>query len=324
MYAPVATNISSPSSSRLAFAAIVAANVVFGFGPWLVRLADVGPVAAGFWRLALPLPILAALALRGRGFATLSRRTWSLLAFGGACFAADLALWHVGILHTRLGNATLFGNVSSFLFPFYGFIVARALPERNQSIALALAAVGVALLLGRSYQLSPAHLLGDILCLTAGGFYTIYLIAIDRSREVLPLPALTIATAAGTLPLLATALLLGERVLPGDWTPLLLLAGGSQLIGQGLVVYAIGRLTPLVVGLGLLLQPIVAAAIGWLVFGERLGLLDLVGAAAIAGALMLVRRRGVEKLLKLRLAAHRSFRPMGGSAPSVGRFKHFD
>ena len=26
------------------------------FGPWLVRLAGVGPVAAGFWRLALALP----------------------------------------------------------------------------------------------------------------------------------------------------------------------------------------------------------------------------------------------------------------------------
>jgi drug/metabolite transporter (DMT)-like permease len=292
MHAPIATKFSSPPpSNRLAFAAIVAANLVFGFGPWLVRLADVGPVAVGFWRLALPLPVLAALSLRGRGFATLSRRTWTLLALAGACFAADLAVWHVGILHTRLGNATLFGNISSFLFPLYGFAIARTLPGQNQAIALALAAVGVALLLGRSYELSVAHLLGDVLCLTAGGFYTIYLIAIERARGVPPLLALTFATAAGTLPLLATALLLGEHVLPGDWTPLLLLVGGSQLIGQGLVVYAIGRLTPLVVGLGLLLQPIVAAAIGWVVFDERLGLPDLMGAAAIAGALVLVWRR---------------------------------
>jgi drug/metabolite transporter (DMT)-like permease len=113
----------------------------------------------------------------------------------------------------------------------------------------------------------------------------------SSARGVPPLLALTVATAAGTLPLLATALLLGEHVLPGDWTPLLLLVGGSQLIGQGLVVYAIGWLTPLVVGLGLLLQPIVAAAIGWVVFDERLGLPDLMGAAAIAGALVLVWRR---------------------------------
>jgi threonine/homoserine efflux transporter RhtA len=184
MHAPIATKFSSPPpSNRLAFAAIVAANLVFGFGPWLVRLADVGPVAVGFWRLALPLPALAALALRGRGFATLSRRTWTLLAFAGACFAADLAVWHVGILYTRLGNATLFGNISSFLFPLYGFAIARTLPGRNQGTVLALAAVGVALLLGRSYELSVAHLLGDVLCLTAGGFYTIYLIAIERARR---------------------------------------------------------------------------------------------------------------------------------------------
>ena len=42
----------------LAFAALIVGNVALAFGPWLVRLTDVGPVAAGFWRLALALPFL--------------------------------------------------------------------------------------------------------------------------------------------------------------------------------------------------------------------------------------------------------------------------
>ena len=33
--------------------AVVVANVALAFGPWFVRLADVGPVAAAFWRMAL-------------------------------------------------------------------------------------------------------------------------------------------------------------------------------------------------------------------------------------------------------------------------------
>ena len=70
---------------------------------------------------------------------------------------------------------------------------------------------------------------------------------------------------------------------------MLLLALGSQVIGQGLLVYAIGALPPLVVGLALLSQPAISALIGWFVYRETLSPLDWIGAAAIALALVLVR-----------------------------------
>ena len=62
-------------------------------------------------------------------------------------------------------------------------------------------------------------------------------------------------------------------------------------MGQGLLVYAMGHLSPTVVGLGLLTQPAVAALIGWLAYGERMTPMDGVGALAIATALILVRLR---------------------------------
>jgi len=43
----------------LAFAALIAGNVCIAFGPLLVRLSDTGPIATGFWRLALATPFLA-------------------------------------------------------------------------------------------------------------------------------------------------------------------------------------------------------------------------------------------------------------------------
>ena len=65
-----------------------------------------------------------------------------------------------------------------------------------------------------------------------------------------------------------------------------------QVLGQGLLVYAIGTFPPLVVGLALLTQPAVSALIGWLAYREGLSLTDAVGAAAIAAALVLVRLPG--------------------------------
>ena len=38
--------------------ALLVGNVALAFGPWLVRIADTGPVSAGFWRVFLALPFV--------------------------------------------------------------------------------------------------------------------------------------------------------------------------------------------------------------------------------------------------------------------------
>ena len=204
----------------LALVAVVAANVALAFGPWFVRLADVGPVASAFWRITLAAPILVAMALASRGHARLALPPPALLgalALAGIAFAADLGSWHLGIVRTTLANATLFGNSATLIFPIYGFIAARALPSRTQALALAFAALGGGLLMGRSYDVDPRHLGGDLLCLLAGVLYAVYFILMARARAAMaPLPALALSTLASILPLLGFALLLGEPVLPAD------------------------------------------------------------------------------------------------------------
>ncbi|TPG20804.1 DMT family transporter [Sphingomonas koreensis] len=284
---------SGRETDTLALAALIVANVALAFGPWFVRLADVGPVATGFWRIALAVPLLLVAAF-GTGWRPigLGRALWIALALGGVCFAADLASWHIGILRTTLANATLFGNSATLFYPIYGFFLVRALPSRVQALALVLAAIGAALLMGKSYELSPKNLAGDLLCLLAGLLYTGYFILMARARLVLaPLPALALSSLASVLPLLLFALVLGERIWPQHWGPLIGVALASQVLGQGMMIYALGKLSPLVVGIALLTQPIVAGAIGWLVYGETLGMTDLIGAVLVAVALVLVRRR---------------------------------
>ncbi|MDJ0275366.1 DMT family transporter [Sphingomonas sp. 2R-10] len=278
---------------RNAVVAVVCANVALAFGPLFVRMADTGPVAAGFWRIALALPVLLAVATWSDRRAVL--RGASLLVpllIGGIAFAADLGTWHIGIRRTTLANATLFGNCAVLIFPIYGFIAMRRWPTRAQALALALAAVGGVLLLGRSAELSSRHLAGDLFCLLAGVLYAVYFIVMRGVRRTMaPLPALALSSLAGVLPLLLLAMALGEPIVPHDWTPLLALALVSQIAGQGLMLYALGQLSPLVVGLALLLQPLVGATIGWAVYGERLGPMDALGAALVAVALAIVGAR---------------------------------
>lgn len=277
-------------AARFAFPAMLTGSAALAFGPWLVRVADVGPLASAFWRMGLavvPLALLVAL-LRG-GPERPTRGLLVVAAVAGAFFAADLALWHLGITRTRLANATLMGNSASFLLPIYGFIVARTWPGRTATLAMLLALAGIVLLLGRSAELSGRYLVGDLLCIGAGVAYAAYFVAVDRVRATTsPLFLLLLVSGFGALALLPGALAEGA-FWPGDWTPLVLLALGSQVVGQGLIMFAVGHLPPLVVGLSLLIQPAIAATIGALRFGEIPGPWEIAGMTLVALALVLVR-----------------------------------
>lgn len=284
------TETVSPAG-RWAFPAMIAGSACLAFGPWLVRLADVGPLASAFWRQALAVPFLFALALAGgkrAAFAGSNVRLIGLAVLAGAAFAADLSVWHLGILRTTLANATLLANGATFLLPLYGLLVLGQRLTRPQWWALASAAVGVALLLGRSAEVSARHFAGDLLCLAAAVFYTIYLVAIEKVRGTLDaFPALALATLASAValaPLAATG-----SFWPTNWTPILGLAIGSQVVGQGLIVYAVRHLSPLIVGLCLLVQPSISAIIGALRFGEVPGPMELLGAALVVAALVIAR-----------------------------------
>lgn len=275
-------------------AALLGGNVALALGPWLVRLTDTGPVAAGFWRMLLPLPLFAFLAWRERGESRPTTRAVVVLLAAGAFFAADLASWHVGIEQTKLGNATLFGNSGSILLMLWGLVALRRAPNGSEWLAFAAAMSGAAILMGRSLEISTTTLIGDLLCLLAGVFYVFYLIPAQTARASMgQWSVLALVCAAAAPPLLAMAIFLGEPVWPGSagWTPVVALALTSQVIGQGLLVYALKHFTPLIVGMALLTQPAIAAAVGWIAFGETLGLPDIAGMALVSVALVLARAK---------------------------------
>jgi drug/metabolite transporter (DMT)-like permease len=273
------------------FLALIAGNAALALGPWSVRLSDAGPVATGFWRLALALPVLALLAVgSGQPLAGFRRRAWLAIAGAGVFFAADLAAWHIGIAGTRLGNASLFGNSGSLILMAWGVIVLRRWPTRGEWLALLAAFAGAAILFGRSLEISTATLIGDLLCLLAGFFYAFYILLLQNERSRLGNWSLLFwSSLAGAPLLLACAFWLGEPILPHRWWPLVALALGSQIVGQGLLVYALRHFPPLVIGLTLLTQPSISIVAGWFAFGEVLSLWDALGMVLVATALVLAR-----------------------------------
>src|SRR6186713_2218128 len=184
----------------LPLAALVVGNVALALGPWFVRLADSGPVSAGFWRVALALPLLVLLAwANGQRPGGISRKTMGTVLVGGVLFGLDVASWHLGIGLTRLANATLFGNAGSLILMVWGFIAWRRLPRGREWPALAAALGGAAILMGRSFEISPQTLYGDLFCLTAGILYAGYLLILKDARKALGSWALLTWSALGSI-----------------------------------------------------------------------------------------------------------------------------
>lgn len=284
----------SPLSRLLPLAALLAGNVALAMGPWFVRLADSGPVSAGFWRVALALPFLALLArLNRQPLGGIPRPVVLAVLVGGVLFGLDVASWHIGIGFTRLANSTLFGNAGSLILMVWGFIAWRRLPKGREWPALLAALAGAAILMGRSFEISALTLYGDLFCLAAGILYAGYLLILKDARKVLGSWALLTWSACGSIPvLLGIALALGEPIWPTDWRPVVGLFISSQLVGQGCLVYALKHFSPLVIGIALLTQPAVAALAGWISFGEVLTAADLLGIALVASALVLAKVAG--------------------------------
>lgn len=274
--------------------ALVGGNLILALGPWSVRLADTGPVSAGFWRLALAIPVLALLAPATGQNLVLGRKAMLAMVGAGAFFALDLASWHLGIARTKMANATLFGNSGSLVLMVWGVISMGRRPHRGEWAAMAAALMGAGLLMGRSLELGARTLAGDLFSVAAGLFYVGYLILLQRARASLGNWSLLFwASLVGLPVILPCALALGEPFWPGGhgghWWPLFTLAMGSQVVGQGLLVYALRHFSPIMVGMALLTQPAVGVAAGWAAFGETLTMWDGVGILLVSAALVLAR-----------------------------------
>lgn len=271
--------------------ALIFGNIILALGPWLVRLSDTGPVATGFWRVALALPFCLMIALwqKEKPFA-LPRKKLGLVLLAGVFFGLDIMNWHAGIEMTRLANATVFGNAGSIIMMVWGFVVLARFPNSREWTALGCAAIGIAILLGRSLEISSTDFAGDLLCLAAGLLYVGYLMILQNVRQGLGGWSLLFwACVASSCVLLPATLLFGENLFPSSWGPLFALSLSSQVIGQGLLIYSLRHFSPLIIGLALLTQPAVAAITGWLAFGEMLTPLDGFGIAMVGAALVLAK-----------------------------------
>jgi drug/metabolite transporter (DMT)-like permease len=279
---------------RPALGALFAGATFIALSPIFVRLADVGPSASAFWRVALAAPLLWPLARLGAQ-PRAPGAGWPLLLAAGFAFAGDLGFWHWSIRYTSVANSTLLANLASIFVTAAMWLFWRQRPSGTFLVGLAAALAGVALLVHTSMAFSRTALLGDALGVITALFYAGYILAVkelrDRGAPTLELMAIT--TTVTALSLLPAAMASGEPFLPQSargWFTLAALAWISHCAGQGLIAYSLAHLPAAFSSVSLLFQPVMAALFGWLLLREALVPLQMIGAAVVLTGIYLARR----------------------------------
>ena len=281
-------------ADRPVLAAVLGALTIAGSAV-LVRLADVPPSTAAFFRCAYALPPLALLAYyERRRYGPRPASQVRLAWFAGVFFAADLILWHHAINNVGAGLATVLGNTQVIVVPLAAWLFLRERPSGRVAMSVPVVLIGVVLISGvigsGAYGANP--LLGVILGLLTGLAYGGFILVqrganADQRRPASPLFDATLSTAVITL---AVGLPLGEIDLVPTWPAhgyLLVLALGIQVCGWLFISISLPRLPAALTSVVLTIQPVASVLLGMWILSEAPSALQLVGVVFIVAGLLL-------------------------------------
>jgi drug/metabolite transporter (DMT)-like permease len=250
--------------------------LVIAFSGILVRLAEVSPVTAAFFRCAYAVPPLAALAwLERRRHGPRERRDRLLGLGAGVFFAADLIFWHYSIDAVGAGLATVLANVQVVLVPLLAWALLAERPATRALASIPVVFAGVVLISGvvgaGAYGDNPA--LGALFGVLTGIAYSFFLLILRRAGSDLRQPAgpLLDATASAAVCCALAGVVIGDI----DWVPdleaqawLVLLAISSQVLGWLLITISLPRLPAAITSIVLMLQPASAVLLAAILLSE--------------------------------------------------------
>ncbi|MBX7199751.1 MAG: DMT family transporter [Rhodospirillaceae bacterium] len=287
----------SQKEATWAMPTLVLGALAIGFSPIFVRLSEVGPIATAFNRVVLALPFfyfMVWLQPKETTRAACTRAVLMPVLIGGVFFATDLSFWHWSIKLTSVANATVLPNFAPVVVVIAAWLLYGEKVSRGFVAGLTVAMAGIAVLLGNSFTLSAAHFVGDLLGLSTSLFYGGYILAIARARRAASTTfIMAVGGTVSAIILWVVAAAVEGQVWPQTahgWMIALLQSATVQAGGQALIAASLAHVPAGFGATVLLLQPVVAALVAWLMFNEPLSAWQALGAVAILGGVEIARR----------------------------------
>lgn len=268
--------------NRFIFLAVLAEAFII-YASVLVKVVDMSPIIVGFYRIALAMPIFFLLAKAQIG--KVSKKDMLLMLCAGMLFGLDLVFFNIAIHKTSIANVNLFASLVCFILVPIGAIFFKEKIKVDFVIGSLIALAGVFVLIkGRGGE-SVATPFGDFLAFLSMVCYSLFLSLVYGLRKKYDTPILMAFASVGSIIiLLAVGIPVEGFSLPKDaktWWILLWIMIFGQLLGQGFFGYIMGKIDAQVSSLILLFSPMIAALMGYIFLGEKLGIYEIIGMVII-------------------------------------------
>ncbi len=268
---------------------------LISLSPVWVKLVSVSPTTSGFYRVLIGGVALAIYLIVGGKRLEFSRRVWWILGLAAVFFSLDLWFWHRSIQFVGPGLSTLLANFQVFIMMIAGAFLLREAPSRMQLIAVPVALIGLAMIVGLDVsRLSSDYRWGVIFGLLTAVSYSGYLLKLRASRHDsrhrLPTREVAVISMATALILGVTATIEGESLAlteTADITWLVAYGILSHCLGWLFIASSLPEVSPTDGGIALLLQPTLSFAWDILFFDRPMTSTELVGAGLALFAIYL-------------------------------------
>lgn len=189
----------------------------------------------------------------------------------GVALAVHFAAWLASLERTSVAaSVTLVSTAPIFVALYLAATGAR--PGVRALLAIALAIAGTTVIAGGDALSDDQSLSGDLLALLGAAAMAVYLLAGTRARALLSTAAYTSRAYAVSAVVLLPVVVFSGQAISGyraaTWFAIAGMVLGPQLAGHTLFNHLLVRLGAVTVSLALLVEPLGAATLTWLAFGE--------------------------------------------------------
>ena len=278
------------SAGRLVLLSIGVAAISTA-APLIKLIPEVPSVLVAASRLGFASLILLPLGWRHRH--AVGRHQPALVLAAGLCLALHFVSWIASLRDTSVASSVILVTLTPLLLVPAGYLIWGERPTRRLGLGIGLAIGGSVCIAWNDFQLSPPQALyGDLLALGGAVMMAAYLVCGRLVRPSVPLPLYAgLVYACAAVCLWAVCLLSPVSILGytgSAYLILLLLGLGPQLIGHTVVNWALAYLSPTIVAVILLAEPVGASLLAWLWLGESVSWLQGGGGALILTGIGLV------------------------------------
>jgi len=258
--------------------------IIISFSSVMVKLANVPPDVAGFYRLVVGgLGMLVILWRMGK-LKHLTRHVWKWSLLSALFFTADFFFWHRSIDYVGPGLATMLANFQVIVLAVVSILFLKEKVSRSFLIAMPMALIGLYLMVGVSWEsFTPEFKIGVVFGLLTALAYALYLLSLKFSLSKAGADPLAMACAVALFTgLNLGALAIGQHqsfMIP-DTQSLLALAALALIchtLGWYLITRGIQQIRTSLVGLILLLQPTLSYVWDIVLFNKPTDALELTG-----------------------------------------------